>query len=117
MDEIEFRAELWRIGQRMSELNAAYRERNAVVAALLRVGDYEAFLAPAPDADGWWIVYAGTPAGQVSWHIGPTDLDLFPGLPRVDLADAWDGHDTAEKYRRVGALGRPPLDVRSVVKP
>lgn len=86
-------------------LDAAYRERNAVVAALIRVGGYPASLVPAPDAEGWWIVYAETPQGQVSWHVGPDDLDLFDGIPAQYVA--WDRHTTEEKYERVAALAAP----------
>ena len=84
------------------DLNAAYRERNTVVAALIRVGGYPSFLVPAPDAEGWWIVYAETPEGQVSWHVAAADLDLFWGVPAAHAK--WDGHDTEEKYRRVNHL-------------
>lgn len=44
------------------------------------------------------------PTGQVTWHLPPSAYSW--GLP----ADGppWDGHDTAEKYRRVAAyLERP----------
>jgi hypothetical protein len=84
------------------ELDEVYRERNAVVAALIRVGRYPSFLVPAPDAEGWWIVYAETPEGQVSWHVAASDLDLFWGVPAAYAK--WDGHDTDEKYRRLELL-------------
>ena len=85
-----------------TERDGAYRERNAVVAALFRVGGYEVSVMPAPDADGWWIVYAKTPQGQVSWHVSPVDIRLFDGFPRRDAE--WDGHTTDEKYERLAAL-------------
>jgi hypothetical protein len=84
------------------DMDAVYRERNAVVAALIRTNGWPASLMAAPDAEGWWIVYAETPQGQVSWHIHPTDVRLFDGVPRRG-AD-WDGHDTDTKYERVAAL-------------
>lgn len=83
-------------------LDNAYRERNAVVAALIRVGGYRAWRMLAPDAEGWWIVYAETPMGQVSWHVAPVDIRLFDGVPVG--SDPWDGHSTAEKYDRVARL-------------
>ena len=83
-------------------LDAVYRERNAVVAALIRTNGWRASLMAAPDAEGWWVVYAETPQGQVSWHIHPTDVRLFDDVPRRG-AD-WDGHDTDTKYERVAAL-------------
>lgn len=87
-------------------LDAAYRERNALVAALIRVGGYPAEVVMAPDTEGWWIVYAETPAGQVSWHISPDDMDLFRDWPVAfgSKDSPWDGHTTEEKYARLAAL-------------
>lgn len=86
-------------------LNAAYRERNAVVAALIRSNGWPAEVVMAPDTEGWWIVYAETPQGQVSWHIGPDDMDLFSDWPVAfgSRKSPWDGHSTEEKYRRLAA--------------
>lgn len=92
-------------------LDNIYRERNAVVAALIRTNGWPASIMAAPDAEGWWIVYAETPLGQVSWHIAPDDVRLFDDFPRSG-AD-WDGHDTDTKYERVARLARsegPRLD-------
>ncbi len=88
-----------------SALNAAYRERNAVVAALIRVHEGVARLVPAPDAPGWWIVYLETgEVGQLSWHVAAADLDLFDDVLRADTYP-WDGHTTEEKYERLRGLG------------
>lgn len=40
-----------------------------------------------PTEPEWPVAYIELPTGQVSWH-----------LPQHPIA--WDGHDTAEKYRR-----------------
>jgi hypothetical protein len=87
-------------------LDAAYRERNAVVAALIRTNGWPAWVIPAPDADGWFIVYAESDEGQVSWHIGPDDIDLFSWLPTEPRAgwDGWDRHTNEQKYERVASL-------------
>ena len=87
-------------------LDVAYRERNAVVAALIRSHGWPAEVVMAPDTEGWWIVYAETPQGQVSWHIGPDDMDLFSEWPVAfgTARSPWDGHSTEEKYRRLAAL-------------
>lgn len=91
-------------------LDGAYRERNRVVAALIRVGGYRCWVIDAPDAEGWYIVYAETPQGQVSWHVSADDLWLFSDQSGSPLfsgrrdSDVWDGHDTDEKYRRVASL-------------
>ena len=91
---------------RAEELDVAYRERNAVVAALIRSHGWPAEVVMAPDTEGWWIVYAETPQGQVSWHIGPDDMDLFSEWPVAfgTARSPWDGHSTEEKYRRLAAL-------------
>lgn len=93
----------------VEELDGAYRERNRLVAALIRVGGYPAEVVMAPDTEGWWIVYVETPAGQASWHISPDDMDLFRDWPVAfgTRPSPWDGHDTEEKYRRVAALPAP----------
>ena len=87
-------------------LDAAYRERAQVVAALVRTNNWRTWRIEAPDAFGWWIVYAETPQGQVSWHVSERDVDLFRWVP-VALPDSpgWDGHSTEEKYQRLARLG------------
>lgn len=87
-------------------LDGAYRERNAVVASLIRSNGWTSWMVPAPDADGWWIVYAKTPRGQVSWHVGKADLGLFGDTP-AEYVEAWDHHTTDEKYARLAALAAP----------
>jgi len=54
------------------------------------------------DADEWAIIYVWLPTGQVSWHV-PRDLAEQSELPRK-FAE-WDGHDRAEKNRRLRAFG------------
>jgi hypothetical protein len=44
-----------------------------------------------PAAPEWPVVYIELPTGQVSWH-----------MPQHPVP--WDGHDTAEKYRRCRAF-------------
>lgn len=102
------------------ERDAAYRERNQLVAALARmlIRSYPAQAGlPAvawladhdPNDAGWdpeWrtIVFVDGPTGQLSWHLHDSDVALFDGLPRGP--NAWDGHTTPEKYARVDKLGR-----------
>ena len=94
----------------MGELDVAYRERNALVAALIRSNGYPAEVVMAPDTEGWWIVYVETPAGQLSWHISPDDMDLFSDWPVAfgSRPSPWDGHTTEEKYQRLARLTRQP---------
>ena len=84
--------------------DAAYYERNQVVAALAKC--FPSGVARTA-IEGWskdWhgCVYIDLPTGQVSWHFHDSQAHLFAGLP--PYAGKWDGHDTTEKYRRVGAL-------------
>lgn len=84
--------------------DAAYLERNQVVAALAKC-------FPSGKArtaiEGWsedWhnCVYIDLPTGQVSWHYHDSQAYLFVGVPHY--LSAWDGHSTEEKYRRLAAL-------------
>jgi hypothetical protein len=90
-----------------SRKNAAYEERNKVVAALARLfpsGVKQTAIAGWSD-DWHKCVYIDLPTGQVSWHFHDSQAHLFDGLP--DYSGEWDGHDTPEKYRRLAALAAP----------
>lgn len=86
----------------------AYIERARLLAWLAAL--HPAVLAPAPDVedeDGWMILYLTAGGQQLSWHIAPTDLDLFPHVERVTADDPraqWDGHTTDEKYQRIAHI-------------
>jgi hypothetical protein len=89
--------------------DAAYFERNQVVAALAKC--FPSGIARTA-IEGWsddWhgCVYIDLPTGQVSWHFHDSQAGLFEGLPPYEKP--WDGHTTEEKYRRLLALLR---DVR-----
>lgn len=104
-----------RLNQRVAELeaqkDAAYRERNLVVALaaelVKRFTKGEAFLAPHTGEDWgpeWkWVLFLEFipgMVGQVSWHIHRDELYLFDRLPRLE-SNPWDGHTTEEKYDRI----------------
>lgn len=93
--------------------DAAYLERNQVVAALAKC-------FPSGTAktaiEGWsedWhgCVYIDLPTGQVSWHYHDSHAHLFADLP--PYAGSWDGHDTPEKYRRLASLKRDAAITRA----
>lgn len=86
--------------------DAAYYERNQVVAALAKCfPSGTARTAIEGWSDDWHgCVYIDLPTGQVSWHFHDSQAHLFADLP--PYAGAWDGHDTPEKYRRLAALAR-----------
>ena len=85
-----------------------YRERAHLVAFL--ASHYPSVLAYAdPSEPDWAVVYIHTPAGQMSWHIAPSDVELFDHVQKVtpddDLAK-WDQHTTEEKYERLARMTR-----------
>lgn len=88
--------------------DAAYLERNRVVAALAKC--FPSGIARTA-IEGWsedWhgCVYIDLPTGQVSWHFHDSQAYLFDGLPAY--TKPWDGHSTEEKYRRLAALSAQP---------
>lgn len=99
----------------------AYYERNQLVVALSKI--YPSWLGWHRETaweDGWRnIVYIRIPTKelcmkqiqggyearfqrQISWHIHDNDLKYFSHLKQG--LEQWDGHDTEEKYRRLGSL-------------
>jgi len=87
--------------------DGAYLERNRCVALIARMALASGWRAGIARTaiDGWsddWhgCVYVDLPTGQVSWHYHDSQAHLFADLPAY--TGAWDGHDTPEKYRRVG---------------
>jgi hypothetical protein len=90
-----------------------YRERAHLVAYLST--QYPSVIAyNDPKEPDWPVVYVTTPAGQMSWHIAESDLDLFEHVPRdglgVNAGPEWDGHSTIEKYRRLNLLTQDIAD-------
>ena len=86
-----------------AQIDAAYAERNRLVALL-------ATLFPTgtarPEIPGWdpeWLgcVYIDFPWGQASWHFHDRDAPLFSHLPEYE--GTWDGHTTEEKYAAIAA--------------
>lgn len=108
------------IKQLRREKDAAYSERNKLVAALARFAqmpntfDRSRWRAGVgrhqPDPDPTWdpkwmtVIFIDTPMGQLSWHVHDDERDLFAGLPAYH--DPWDLHTTQEKYDRLGRLFR-----------
>ncbi len=88
------------------EKDAAYLERNQVVAALSKC--FPAGVSVDPSEPDWPVVLIDLPTGQVSWHFHSSSADLIAHLP--PYVGEWDGHDTPEKYRRLAALGETPGD-------
>jgi hypothetical protein len=84
--------------------DAAYAERNQLVALLARIFPSGIKRTAIEGWDPEWhnCVYLCLPTGQASWHYHDRDAHLFAMLP--PYAADWDGHTTEEKYRRVRDL-------------
>ena len=85
-------------------LRAVYRERAHLIALLAALyPSHIGYTDPAePD---WALVVIESPAGQLSWHIAPGDMDLFAHVQATSrICRGWDGHSTDEKYRRMRGL-------------
>jgi len=100
------------------EKAGAYGERNQCVALLVRMALALGWRAGVRDhedkpGENWepdWrsLVCIDLPTGQVSWHFHDSEKHLLAGLPAY--AGSWDGHGTAEKYRRVNVALAAPAD-------
>lgn len=94
-----------------ADKDAAYLERNQVVAALASI--FRAGIART-DITGWepaWhgCVYIDLPTGQASWHYHDSHAYLFAHLP--PYTKPWDGHSTEEKYQRLANISRAGADI------
>jgi hypothetical protein len=86
--------------------DAAYEERNRVVALLAAVfPSVRTRTAIEGWSDDWHgCVYVTLPTGQASWHYHDSQAHLFAHVPAGPAL--WDGHTTDEKYDRVAAAIR-----------
>jgi hypothetical protein len=91
-----------------ASVTEVYRERARLVAFLAT--HYPSVLAYADQSEpDWAVVYIHTPAGQMSWHIAPNDVELFDHVQKVTPDDElaqWDQHTTEEKYERLARMTR-----------
>jgi hypothetical protein len=89
----------------MSEKRSVYAERSRCVIALARLAmaqGHRAGFGVDPAEPDWPVLYIDLPSGQVSWHLTADDRAMAPDIGAYE--GTWDGHDTAEKYRRLDAL-------------
>lgn len=81
----------------LDTLARLYRERAHLVALLAAM--YPSCRGQDHLTPEYPVIYIALPTGQVSWHISPSDLDLFGHVPPGTVL--WDGHTTAEKHERI----------------
>lgn len=107
---LERDAALAEVERLRTQKDGAYAERNqcvALIARMARAFGWTAGIRQHDPADAAWeadwrtIVMVDLPTGQVSWHFHDSECHLIASLPAYEKP--WDGHDTAEKYRRVNA--------------
>lgn len=104
--ETDLRGDLLEMAKRK---DAAYEERNHVVAALATMALGAGWCAgtartaiPGWSDDWHGCVYIDLPSGQVSWHYHDRHAAMFTYLPRYE--GKWDGHTTEQKYSTLTAL-------------
>lgn len=89
----------------INDKNAAYGERNKIVAALARFAHASGYTVgigadkAEPDPLFRGVVFIDLPTGQVSWHFHRDETALFAELPAY--LGGYDGHSTPEKYNRL----------------
>jgi len=86
------------------KLDEVYEERARLLASLTKVWQGLGFEVWIVDNDdGWPIVMAMLPTGQVSWHV--TNEARHRHFSHLDTSSAWvwDEHTTPEKYDRLEA--------------
>ncbi len=85
-------------------IDAAYHERNQLVALLSRMFPSGIKKTVIEGWDPEWhnCVYIDLPTGQASWHYHDREMNLFEHLPPYE--GEWDGHSTEEKYERIATL-------------
>jgi hypothetical protein len=82
--------------------DSAYRERAYLIAHLATL--YPSHIGYTdPKCPDWAVITVQLPTGQCSWHIAPSDMDLFTHV-RPMTGSTWDGHTTEEKYQRLHQL-------------
>ena len=89
--------------------DAAYLERNKVVAALASLFPSGVARTDIPGWSPYWhgCVYIDLPTGQASWHYHDSHAYLFAHLP--PYTKPWDGHTTEEKYQRLAAFSKAQM--------
>jgi hypothetical protein len=95
--------------------DAAYEERNRVVALLAAVfPSVRARTAIEGWSEDWHgCIYITLPTGQASWHYHDSHAHLFAHVPEGEAQ--WDGHTTPEKYDRVAAACAKPFTALDAV--
>jgi hypothetical protein len=85
----------------VAQKDAAYKERNMVLASYFRLAaahgeDVGRWFHDGED-EGWgWIVSIRLPTGWADWHIHDSEVAWFEELPVIERE--WENYSTEEKY-------------------
>lgn len=92
------------LAEMIARKDAAYLERNRVVAALANIfpSGVKRTAIECWSDDWHSCVLIDLPTGQASWHYHDSQHHLFEHLP--PYAGDWDGHTTEEKYERLARI-------------
>lgn len=100
------------LGRCIREKDDAYAQRNMLVGALSKL--FPAWVSTDPSEPNWPVVMIELPTGQISFHVTRKErYSVFAHLG-TDLpgnCSGWDGHDDAEKWRRICVLDGRTFDV------
>lgn len=88
-----------------AQLDGAHRE-TARLLALLAAITKDTVLTIASDIEepGWYLLHLPMAGFIHTWHISPSDAELFHHVPLVSQSDErakYDGHTTEQKYDRI----------------
>ncbi len=93
-------------------LDQVYFERNQLAQLVARMAGYLGWTATWRPSDaessGWPTLFVQLPTGQISYHIPQVEATV----PLTWRPVAWDGHDDAEKYRRIDAFVKEGFSAR-----
>lgn len=92
------------VAEERERKDAAYLERNHVVAALARLFPSGTLQTDIPGWSPEWhgCVYIELPSGQISYHYHDSHAHLFDDLPAY--SGVWDGHNKDVVHERLAKL-------------
>lgn len=110
-ESIKFQFEAEEVGDGYHTMHELYQHRMALNIALFKtwheyIGKIMRSRKHADGSmfEGYFIVMAITPAGQISYHYLLKHWDKFDFLPEAERAPTWDGHSSLDVMERLMKL-------------